>query len=174
MNCSAQSLSAVCIRRPCLRLGKSTGSMRTMHTAKNRLALLGSVIAIGLLIYSPVCSLACAISDCSMFPKTKIAKQNEQSGHCHKQKGSEQPPTESHSNAPERHRDSGDCPAHIDATALLSSAVKAPTAVQQSFSPVAALPETSYVSFDGFAAKFAEGRPFRSPPKRAVISVYRI
>lgn len=150
------------------------GRMTIMRTARNRLALLGSVTAIGLLIYSPVCSVACAVSDCSLLPKTKIAKQNEQSGHCHKRKNSEQPPKESPSNAPERQRDSGDCPAHSDGTALLSSAVKAPTAVQQSLPLVAALPETSYVSFYGFAAKFTEGRPFRLPPKREVISVYRI
>jgi hypothetical protein len=39
---------------------------------------------------------------------------------------------------------------------------------------VAAFHEPFYSSLDDIAAKFAEGRPFRSPPKRAVISVYRI
>ncbi len=145
-----------------------------MSTARSPIAFVTSVIAIGVLLYSPLCSLSCAVSDCFLLPKTKIAKQNKQSGHCHKQKDSEQPPTESHSSAPQRHGDSGDCPAHSDATALLSSAVKAPTAVQQGLTLVAALPETSYVSFYGFAARFTEGRPFRLPPKRAVISVYRI
>lgn len=158
-------------------LSKSTDRMTTMHTAKNRLALLASVIAIGLLIYSPVCSLACASSDCSLLPKIKIATQSEQSGHCHKQKDSEQQPTESHhdSNAPEPHRDSGDCPTHSDAVAILSSTLKAPTVLQQDVQPIiAVLCETFYSSFDGFAPKSAGGRPFRSPPKRAVISVYRI
>ena len=150
--------------------------MTTMHAAKNRLALLGSVIAIGLLIYSPVCSLACAASDCSFLPTTTTsAKQNEQSGHCHKEKDSEQSPTQSHSNAPEPHRDSGGCPTHTDAVAILSSAAKAPTVLQPNAQPVfAVLSETFYFSFDGFAPKSAGGRPFRSPPKRAVISVYRI
>lgn len=160
-----------------LRLRKSIGRMTIMHTANNRLALLTSVIAIGLLMYSPVCSLSCAASDCSLLPKSKVAKQNKPSSHCHQRQDSEEQPAKSHqnSNAPEPHRDSGDCPTHTDAVAILSSAAKAPAVVQQSLQPgVAALPETSYVSFDGFVAKFVEGRPFRSPPKRAVISVYRI
>ena len=152
--------------------------MRIVRTAKNRFALLASIIAIGVLVYSPLCSLSCAASDCSLLPKTKTAKQNAPTGHCHQHQNEEQQPTDSRSqhNAPEpdRHRDSGDCPTHTDAIAILASAVKAPAVVQQSLPLVAALPETSYVSFDGFAAKFAEARSFRSPPKRAVISVYRI
>jgi hypothetical protein len=111
-----------------------------------------------------------------VWPKTKVAKQNEQSSHCHHHQDSEeQSKSKQHSNAPERHRDSGDCPTHTDAIALLSSAGKTPTVVHQGVQPVvAALPEAVYSSFDGGAAKFAEGRSFRSPPKRAVISVYRI
>jgi hypothetical protein len=107
----------------------------------------------------------------------KVAKQKEQSSHCHHHQDSEEQSTKSedHSNSPEQHRDSGDCPTHTDAIAVLSSAVKATAAVLQSVQPtIAALPETFYVSFDRFAGKFAEGRPFRLPPKRAVISVYRI
>ena len=160
----------------CLWLRKSTGSMRCMHAAKNRLALVASIIAIGVLLYSPLCSLSCAASGCSVLPKMKVATQNEQSSHCHHHHSEEQSTNSNQrSNIPERHRESGDCPTHTDAIALLSSAVKAPTVVQQTSQPVAApLPEAFYSSFDSFAAKFAEGRPFRSPPKRAVISVYRI
>src|SRR6266404_79323 len=152
--------------------------MNIVHMAKNRFALLASVIVIGVLVYSPICSLSCAASECSLLPKTKTAKQSERSGHCHQHKEAEQHPTDSRqqSNAPEpeRHKDSGDCPTHTDAIAILSHAVKAPSVVQQSLRPVAALLETSYVSFNVFSAKFAENRSFRSPPKRAVISVYRI
>lgn len=151
---------------------------KRMSTARNRLALVASVISLGVLVYSPLCSLSCAASGCSLLPKTKIAKQNEQSGHCRRHQDAEQHATDSRpqSNAPEpdRNRDSGDCPTLTDAIAILSSAVKAPSVVQQSLPLVAALPETSYVSFYGFAAKFTEGRPFRLPPKREVISVYRI
>ena len=160
-----------------MRLTRSTRRMRIVHTAKNKFAWLASIIAIGVLVYSPLCTLSCATSDCTLLPKTKTAKQTEPSGHCHSHQDEEQP-TDSHSqpNAPEpdRHRDSGDCPTHTDAIAILASAVKAPAVVQQSLPLLAALPEASYVSFDGFAAKFAEVRSFRSPPKRAVISVYRI
>ena len=152
--------------------------MRIVHTAKNRFAWLASIIAIGVLVYSPLCSLSCAASDCTLLPKTKTAKQSVPSGHCHSHQDEEQQPTESRSQpnapGPERHRDSGDCPTHADALAILSSAAKAPSVVQHTLPMAAAIPETSYVSFDGFAAKFAEARSFRSPPKRAVISVYRI
>ena len=162
----------------CLRLTKSTRRMRIVHTAKNRFALLASIIAISVLVYSPLCRLSCAASDCSLLPTTKTAKQNVPTGHCHSHQDEEQQPSDSHSqpNAPEpeRHRDSGDCPTHTDALAILSSAARAPSVVQQPLPVAAALPETLYVSFNGFAAKFAEARSFRSPPKRAVISVYRI
>ena len=146
-----------------------------MHTAKNRIALLASVIAVLLLVYFPVCSLSCAISDCSLLPRTKVTKQNEQSSHCHQHRDSDQQPTESHphSNAPEPPGDSRDCPGHNDAIALLSA--KTPIVVQQSVQQaIAALPDTVAFSDQGLAAKSADGRSFRSPPKRAVISVYRI
>lgn len=152
--------------------------MRIVRTAKNRFALLASIIAIGVLVYSPMCSLSCAASDCSLLPKTKTAKRTEQFGHCHQHEDAEQHPTDSgpqpNAPEPEPHRESGDCPTHTDALSIPSSAVKAPSIAQQTLPTAAALPETFYVSFDGSATKFAEGRPFRSPPKRAVISVYRI
>jgi hypothetical protein len=147
-----------------------------MRTARNPIAFVSSVIAIGVLLYSPLCSLSWA-SDCSLLPKAKVAKQQEQSSHCHHHQDSEEQSTKSedHSSAPKQHRDSGDCPTHTDAIAVLSSAVRLPIVVQQNVQPdFAALPETFCVSFDGFSAKFAENRTFRSPPKRAVISVYRI
>jgi len=148
-----------------------------MRTVKNTLGMVASVTAVVVLLYSPLCSLSCAASDCSSLPKTKAAKHSEPSSHCHHHQDSEEQSTESHhdSNAPNPDRDPGDCPAHTDAIAILSSAVKAPTVLHQSAPPViAALPATLYFSFGEFAAKAAAGRPFRSPPKRAVISVYRI
>src|SRR5260370_29785679 len=103
-----------------------------MHTAKNRLALLAAVIAVGVLLYSPLCSLSCAASDCSSLPK--VAKQSEQSSHCHhhQDSGEQSKKSNQHSNAPERHRDSGDCPTHTDAIGLLSSALRTQTVVRQS------------------------------------------
>lgn len=164
-----------------------------MRTASKPIAFLASVISIGVLLYSPLCVLSCAASDCSAFSKSKVAKHKKQSSHCHHRqqdsdaqsteshqdsKDSEEQSTESHQepNAPEPQRDSGDCPTHTDAVAILSSAVKAPTAVlQQNLQPIfAILSETLYFTFDSFASKSAGGRHFRSPPKRAVISVYRI
>ena len=148
-----------------------------MRTARNPIAFVASVIAIGVLLYSPLCSLSCAASDCSSLPKKKVAKQKEQLSHCHHHQDSEEQTAKSDypSNAPEQNRDSGECPTHTDSIALLFSALRLPIVVQQNTPPVVtALPEAFCLSFDGFPAKFAEGRPFRSPPKRAVISVYRI
>ena len=163
----------------------------SMRTVRNPIVFVSAVIAIGVLLYSPLCSLSCAASDCSVLPKSKVAKQKGQSSHCHQHQDSEEQSTESHqdtkdseeqsteshqeTNAPEPQRDSGDCPTHTDAIAILSSAIKAPTVLQQNVQPIiAALPETFDFSFDGFAFKSAGSRHFRSPPKRAVISVYRI
>lgn len=58
---------------------------------------------------------------------------------------------------------------------VLSHAVKAPAALNEGPPPVIAVfPVRAGLLFDGSGAVFAEGRSFRSPPKRAVISVYRI
>ena len=147
-----------------------------MRTAKKRPALIASVFAILGLLYSPLCALRCASSDCALLTTRKVADQPEQSRHCHHQDSEESSTNpQQHPGAPAPRNDSGDCPSHTDAIAILSSAVKAPAVLHQVAPPVIAdLPITAYFSFDGFAAKFAEGRPFRSPPKRAVISVYRI
>lgn len=162
---------------PCLQACFPVANIKAMRSARNRLGLVASVIAIAVLLYSPLCRLSCAASDCASLPKTKAAKPEEQSGHCHHHQDAEEQSTDSRqeTDAPGPHKDQGDCPTHTDAPAVLSSAVKAPAGLHQGAPPsVVALPITAYFSFDGFAAKFAEGRPFRSPPKRAVISVYRI
>ena len=154
-----------------LRLGEWMRKITFMHTAKNPLALVASFIAIGILLYSPLCNLSCAAADCSLLPRTRVAKETKQSSHCHQHEDSEQQ-TDQHPNSPEC---PNDCPTHTDAIAILSSTAKAPAAVQQSLQRIiAALPETPIFSYEGFPAQSAGGRPFRSPPKRAVISVYRI
>ena len=144
-----------------------------MGTAGKRLGLVGSVISLGVLLYSPLCSLNCATSDCSLAQKTKVAEHSEKTGHCHHGQDSQQP-AESTSSIPKPPSDSGHCPVHADAMALLSSSVKAPGLHQSAQPVVAVLPEALNLPFDASAAKAADGRPFRSPPKRAVISVYRI
>ena len=158
-----------------MRPRKPVDTVYGMRVERSRLALLPAVISLAVLLYSPLCSLSCAAFDCSSVPATMETPERAESGHCHSGKGPQRPPAESHpdSNAPEPQPDSGNCPAHTDTIAVLSSAVRVPAILLQSVQPVTIIPPEA-ISFSLLAARTADGRPFRSPPERALTSVYRI
>ena len=150
-----------------------TSRIQSMHAAMNRLALAVSVRAIVGLLYSPMCVLSCASSDCFLLEATKVAKESQQASHCHHKGSEEQSSTpEHHPTSPQNN--SGNCPAHTDGIAVLASLIKAPIVLQQNVRPIAAALEPACFSLDGLAVKSGVVRSFRSPPIRAVISVYRI
>lgn len=148
-----------------------------MHRTGKRFAFLTSLIAVGVLLYSPLCSLSCSASDCYSLSKTKATDDTKKSGHCHHNEESNQEPakSQSHSSIPRVPGDSRDCPGHADPTAVPSSAVRAPAALQQSAPHVTApLIDAMRLPFGARDVDAADRQPFRLPPKRAVISVYRI
>ena len=164
-----------CFALACEPIGRLI-EFKAMSTAKNRLALIASVFAILGLLYSPVCALRCASSDCLQQPATEMARQPEPIRHCHHH-GSEtsSPTSQAHHSAPPQPSAPGNCPSHADAVAVLSAKTKAPSALQSLTAPlVAALPHTTGSDYSGLAAKLAADRLFRSPPSRAVLAVYRI
>ena len=163
-----------CFALACEPIGRLI-EFKAMSTAKNRLALIASVFAILGLLYTPVCALRCASSDCLQQPATEMARQPEPIRHCHHH-GSEKssPASQAHHRAPQPSAP-GNCPSHADAVAVLSAKTKAPSALQSLTVPlVAVLPQTTCSDYSGLAAKLAEDRLFRSPPIRAVLAVYRI
>src|SRR5436853_7828778 len=150
-----------------------------MRAGKNRLAFASSIISIVGLLYSPLCALSCAISNCPSLEAGKPSRQSQQSSHCHthdldKHSEAQQTGSGPQPGTPRPHKDSGGCLAHSGGAAVLSSAAKAPTPLQQNGQSIATPSETARFCRDVFAANFREGRSFRSPPKRAVISVYRL
>lgn len=146
-----------------------------MRAAKNRLTLAPALVAVMGLMYSPLCVLSCALSNCSSLEAASSPKESQQSSHCHRQQPKDQPaPLGNHHNPRLPRKDSNRCPGHSDGVALLSSPGKASTALQINVQPIAAPSETSYSSAYSFAVGSRGARSFRSPPKRAVISVYRI
>ena len=146
--------------------------IRLMHRARNPLALAVSVFVTAGLLYSPLCDLSCALLNCSLLPITKMAEPSEPSGHCHQAAGE----GETEGQAPAEQRDEpGDCSAHFDSPGLMPSGVSAAVTRGHDSQPPAVVPSAlAYAGFIDSSSKYAESRPFRSPPKRAVISVYRI
>jgi hypothetical protein len=140
-----------------------------MRAERTRLALLPSAISLAVLLYSPLCGLSCAAFDCSPDQTTiKSAERREESRHCHQEQQS------TDSNAPEPPQDSGNCPAHTDTIAVVSSVVRVPTLLLQSAQAVSVIPAGFSSPRRVEAARTADGGPFRSPPRPALTSVYRI
>ncbi len=141
------------------------------------MALAISFLIIAGLIYSPLCNLKCALSSCAASAATKPEKANEQSSHCHrhsesKEQYSSQRQTPS---TPARHNDSSDCPAHLDAAALMPHAVSPTAQLHTLAQPLAvALPAAFNFYFDQRGAIRNEGTAFRSPPARAAVVALRI
>ena len=149
-----------------------------MYSGRYSTALGVSALLLMSLEFSPLCTLSCARSDCSSLAVTKALDHGKGASLCHHDSNSTQ-----HSSKPEQHSQeqspgpghgSGNCPAHADGSALPPSAASSISALHHDVQPMGPLSGTISVAFDESAAKSAEGQPERSPPKRAVISVYRI
>jgi hypothetical protein len=145
-----------------------------MCTARNTLAATASLVAILGLLYSPLCVLKCDFSDCSPLPIANLAADSEQPGHCHRSSTEKQSSDQPDRGVPRPVNDSDDCPAHADMTALLSVSIRMPAVTGLSSTLLVDASPSRAHSFEGSAVGSSERRSFRSPPKRAAISVYRI
>src|SRR5262245_50850037 len=148
-----------------------------MRAAKNWLSFLASAVAIFGLLYSPVCILSCAISDCASIPAPKVSPQSQQPGHCHHR--SSKSPSGNRPQGPcgsEPRKPSNSCPGHTEAITIVVpvSSFVGPfnTMHQDEHQPVPAFMDMDFAGT--FGPAFAKGRSLRAPPSRAVISVYRI
>lgn len=145
-----------------------------MRTAKSRIAVSIANLCIVMLMYSPLCSLSCALNSC-VFSKAGTAKPDEQPHHC---RGSQEPQEESSTpgkipSAPLD--DSGDCPSHVNLIAALPVKVNANVESHQVLHPVSVEPAIiAVLYFDRRGEIRAEEMSFKSPPARAINSVLRI
>src|SRR5215210_3918011 len=110
-----------------------------MRTAKSHIALSVAALSIIMLLYSPLCSLSCALNSCA-FTKAETAKPVEQPGHCHSSKEPKEQSSTPKQSPSAPSDDPGSCPAHVDAIAVLPSAVNANAGLHQDMQPVPAEP----------------------------------
>ena len=145
-----------------------------MRTAKPQIVISVAALCIVMLMYSPLCSLSCAFSSC-LFSKAQTVKSDEQPHHCH---SSEAPKKQSSTpqqipSAPSD--DSGNCPSHVDAVAIVPSTINANVGLHHDLQPVPVEPVSiSAFYLDLRGAIRDEGIAFRSPPTKARNSVLRI
>jgi hypothetical protein len=137
--------------------------------------LLCALVTLGFL-YSPVCKVGCALSDCSLSPATTRPETAGQPGHCHQNaEPPGQPSTSGENPSPhQRNEDSGKCPNHIEEPALFRAIAAATLEFHQSQTLSKRSADQASLWSGDLTAKLTRGRQLRSPPERAVISVYRI
>jgi hypothetical protein len=147
-----------------------------MQTAKAHIAISVAVFSIVMLLYSPLCSLSCAISNCALS-KAVTSKSSEQPGHCHGSPESEEEssmPGQDPS-APDAPEDSSACPFHVEAAATLPSTANLSADLNNLLQPVPADPQAIAIFyFDHRGEMRAEEAPFRSPPASPRKTVLRI
>jgi hypothetical protein len=145
-----------------------------MRTAKPQIAIWVSALCVVMLLYSPLCTISCALNSC-IFSKAEFAKSDEQPHHCH---GSEEPQEQSptpQQNPSAPYDDSGNCPSHVNEIAVLPVKVSPNVALHQVLQPVPAEPTIiAVLYFDRRGELRAEEMSFKSPPARATNSVLRI
>jgi len=170
---SFQNCRGLFIAFPC-NLFKATASILRIREAKPQTANSIAALCIVMLLFSPLCSLSCALNSC-VFSKAVTAKSDEQPHHCH---GSQEP--EEQPSAPQKSPsapldDSGNCPSHVSAVAILPVKVDGKVHLQQVPQPVAVEPVIiAILNFDRRGELRAEEMSFKSPPGRAINSVLRI
>jgi hypothetical protein len=125
-------------------------------------------------MYSQVCNVICALSDCSAPAPVKEAATVEHGGHCHQKPQSSQKgrPSSQKDQQPDRqHR----CPAHDSAASILPSGTIS-TAVSHHVWQAAPseLVSSFEVLFDLAGSETDRVGHFRAPPRRPHFTVIRI
>jgi hypothetical protein len=148
-----------------------------MRAVKFSIGIAVSAFVVAMSLYAPMCNLSCAIVERAAAASLEPVETGTTSNHCH-QTSDAQEGASSYGNASPAsypHDDSGKCPGHADATALLRQAKTLNAALSSSAQPVAIeLPAALNLSLRDFRSIRNEGASFRSPPKRPSSSVLRI
>src|SRR5262245_29736895 len=146
---------------------------RDMHIAKHTYYPLALVISL-VRMYSQVCNVSCAFSNCSAPAPVKRAETVEHSGHCHQEQPSsqkERPP--SHRDQPSDHHHR--CPAHDSVASILPSETISTVVSYYAWQTAAAELVSSFdTSFNLTGTGADRAGRFRSPPRRPLLTILRI
>jgi hypothetical protein len=137
-----------------------------MHIAKSAYSPLVLVLSLGL-IYSQVCNVICAFSNCSTPATVTGAETVEQGGHCHQKRAS----SEKKQTPEDQHK----CPAHGSSVSIQPSETISTVVSHyawQILSPE--LVPSLDILFDLAGNGFDRGGHFRSPPRRPLFTILRI
>ena len=144
-----------------------------MPIAKHTYYPLALVISLGLM-YSQVCNVICAFSNCSAPAPVKRAETVEHGGHCHQKQPSsqkERPAPQKDQPSDHQHR----CPAHDSAASILPSETISTVISNYAWQTATAELVSSFDTSFNLAGNRADraGR-FRSPPRRPLFTILRI
>ena len=124
------------------------------------------VFSLGLM-YSQVCNVICALSNCSAPATVRRAATVEPAGHCHQ----EQSPSQKDQPSDDQH----ECPAHASAVSILPSQTISTAVSHHAWQTAAAELVSSFDILFDFAGSGADrGGHFRSPPRRPLFTILRI
>ncbi|HEX5082885.1 MAG TPA: hypothetical protein VFY40_12630 [Blastocatellia bacterium] len=138
---------------------------RVMHIAKRAYSPLVVILGLGLM-YSQVCNVICAFSNCSGAVTIRRAEAVEHGAHCH-QKGSAPQKKQS----PEgQHK----CPAHGAAVSVLPSETISTVVSHDAWQTAAELVPSFNILFDLAGNGSDRGGRFRAPPRRSLLTILRI
>ena len=144
-----------------------------MHIAKHTYYPLALVLSVGLM-YSQVCNVICAFSNCSAPAPVNRAATVEHGGHCHQKQPSSQkegPASQKDQPSDPQHR----CPAHDSAASIPPSETISTVVSYYAWQTAAAELVSSFDTSFNFAGKGADrARHFRSPPRRQLFTILRI
>ena len=153
---------------------KAAVSIFCMRTAKPQVAISIAALCSVMLLFSPLCSLSCALNSC-LFSKAETAKSDEQPHHCHSSEKPQEESSKPQQNPSAPLDDSGNCPSHVNAIAALPVKVNANVESHQVLQPVPVEPALiAVLYFDRRGELRAEEMSFKSPPVSARNSVLRI
>ena len=137
-----------------------------MHIAKHLYYPLALVLSLGLM-YSQVCNVICAFSNCSTQAPVKRAATVEHDGHCHQK----QPSSHRDQRSKHQHR----CPTHDSAASILPSETISTVVSYYAWQSAAAELVSSFDTPFNLAGNGADrAGHFRSPPRLQLITILRI
>jgi len=138
---------------------------RVMRIAKHTYSPLALVLSLGLM-YSQICNVICAFSNCSAPAPIREAATVEHGGHCH-----QKPQSSQKDQQPDRqHR----CPAHDSAASILPSGTISSVVSHHAWQAAAELVSSPDNPFDLAGNVADRGGHFRSPPRRPLFTILRI
>jgi hypothetical protein len=141
-----------------------------MRIAKSTYSPLVLVLGLGLM-YSQVCNVICAFSNCSAPATVRKSETVEHGGHCHQDPQSSQPSSQKDQPPEDRHK----CPQHGSAVSILPSETISTVVSHYAWQPEAAELVSSFdILFDLAGNRFDRGGRFRSPPQRPLFTILRI